>query len=173
MFLAPSVKSAVAFARIAIIFKTTGARMNRILSLVFAALFAVPAGAQDSSPPDPQELIRPAGESDLSEFLWVNRPVVVFADSPADPRFSEQVERLTDGMDMLLERDVVVLTDTDPSANSPLRTKLRPRGFMLVIIGKDGGVKLRKPLPWTVREITRSIDKMPEREREVNQRRGF
>jgi hypothetical protein len=37
---------------------------------------------------------------------------------------------------------------------------------MLVIIGKDGGVKLRKPLPWDVREISRTIDKMPMRKRE-------
>ena len=52
------------------------------------------------------------------------------------------------------------------------RKKLRPRGFMLVLVGKDGGVKLRKPSPWTVREITRSIDKFPDRQREVEERRG-
>jgi hypothetical protein len=72
----------------------------------------------------------------------------------------------------LRTRDVVVLTDTDPAARSPLRQKLRPRGFMLVLVGKDGGVKLRKPLPWTVREITRTIDKMPIRQREVEERRN-
>jgi len=48
-----------------------------------------------------------------------------------------------------------------------LRTKLRPRGFMLVLIGKDGGVKLRKPLPWDVRELSRTIDTMPMRQREM------
>lgn len=118
-------------------------------------------------------MIQPAGESDLSEFLWTKRPVVVFADSPADPRYAEQVELLSDGLGMLIDRDVVILTDTDPAAASPLRQKLRPRGFMLVLVGKDGGVKLRKPLPWTVREITRSIDKTPERQREVDQKRGL
>ena len=76
-----------------------------------------------------------------------------------------------DGEDMLLDRDVIVLTDTDPAAQSPIRQKLRPRGFMMVLIGKDGGVKLRKPLPWTVREISRSIDKMPMRLQEVEDRR--
>jgi hypothetical protein len=48
-----------------------------------------------------------------------------------------------------------------------LRTKLRPRGFMVVLIGKDGGVKLRKPFPWDVREFSRSIDKMPMRQQEL------
>lgn len=69
-------------------------------------------------------------------------------------------------------RDVVVIVDTDPDAKSELRTKLRPRGFMMVIVGKDGGVKLRKPSPWTVREITRQIDKMPLRQEEIRLRKA-
>jgi len=146
--------------------------MKRSLAFVFSALMATSISAQDASDTAPKSVIRPAGDSNLSEFLWINRPVVVFADSPADPRYAEQIERLEDGMAMLVDRDVVVLTDTDPAAATPLRKKLRPRGFMLVLVGKDGTVNLRKPRPWTVREITRSIDKTPEREREINQRRG-
>ena len=42
---------------------------------------------------------------------------------------------------------------------------------MLALIDKDGGVKLRKPFPWDVREITRSIDKMPLRQQELRDRR--
>lgn len=147
--------------------------MKRSLAIVFAALIASPLSAVEASEPDEKPIIRPAGESDLSEFLWINRPIVVFADTPADPRYAEQIKRLQDGMDMLVERDVVILTDTNPSEASPLRKKLRPRGFMLVLVGKDGRVKIRKPLPRTVREITRSIDSTPERTREINQRRGF
>lgn len=147
--------------------------MNRTLAIVFAALIVNPVSAQEIAVSEAAEILRPAGDSDLSEFLWISRPIVVFADSDADPRYAEQLDRLNQGLDRLAERDVVILTDTDPDADSPLRRKLRPRGFMLVIVGKDGGVKLRKPLPWTVREITRSIDKMPEREREINQKRGF
>lgn len=40
---------------------------------------------------------------------------------------------------------------------------------MLTLMGKDGNVKLRKPFPWHVREITRSIDKMPMRQREIRE----
>jgi hypothetical protein len=32
---------------------------------------------------------------------------------------------------------------------------------------KDGEVELRKPAPWDVREITRTIDKMPSRQQEL------
>ena len=90
----------------------------------------------------------------MSEFRWKKRPVVVFADSENDPAYLEQIDLLSARVEELLERDVVVLVDTDPAARSALRLKMRPRGFMLVIVGKDGGIKLRKPFPWNVREIS-------------------
>lgn len=143
--------------------------MKAILTVVLAGFLPLTAMAADSST---DELIQPGYDVQLSDFQWTHRPVVVFADSPEDPRFHEQLQRLTDGIEALRERDVIVLTDTDPAAKSALRQKLRPRGFMLVLVGKDGGVKLRKPHPWTVRELSRSIDKFPERLREVEERRG-
>lgn len=111
-----------------------------------------------------------ATEIDLSALLWLARPVVVFADSPADPAFRTQIELLEARLDELVERDVILVTDTNPAAGSDLRRRLRPRGFMLVLIGKDGGVKLRKPFPWHVRELTRSIDKIPLRQQEIRDR---
>ena len=144
--------------------------MQPILALVLAAIIPSLASADDPVSDPSDAIIRPAGDTDLGTFLWTSRPVVVFADSPADPRFIEQMELLGEELDMLAEREVVVLTDTDPAARSPARLKLRPRGFMLVLIGKDGTVELRKPLPWTVRELTRSIDKMPIRQREIEER---
>jgi hypothetical protein len=38
---------------------------------------------------------------------------------------------------------------------------------MMVLVGKDGQIKLRKPLPWDVREISRVIDKTPLRQQEL------
>ena len=112
-----------------------------------------------------------ASEVELADFMWVARPVVVFADSPVDPAFRRQMELLEAERDQLIERDVVIITDTDPSAGSSVRTKLRPRGFMLTLVGKDGGVKLRKPSPWHVRELSRQIDKMPIRLQELQDAR--
>lgn len=112
-----------------------------------------------------------ASEIELEDFQWVARPVIVFADSPADPSFQRQIELLSARLNELAERDVLLVTDTDPDARTDLRQKLRPRGFMLTLIGKDGGIKLRKPLPWDVRELTRSIDKMPIRQQELRDER--
>ena len=145
--------------------------MKHILPVVIAALFAGHAMAEDAIEVTENIVFSQASETDLNQFVWKKRPIVVVADSDADPRYTEQIELLMAKLHDLEERDVVVLTDTDPSAKSELRLKLRPRGFMLAIIGKDGGVKLRKPFPWDVREITRSIDKMPLRKRELREKK--
>ncbi|MCR8827133.1 DUF4174 domain-containing protein [Pseudosulfitobacter koreensis] len=148
--------------------------MKRLIALVFIALGALPALADETTlapAMTPAELLfATAGEEDLDQFIWINRPIVVFADSPSDPRYVEQVALLRARADELLERDVVVLLDTDPDARSELRRKLRPRGYMMALIDKDGDVMQRKPFPWDVREITRSIDKTPLRQQELRGR---
>ncbi|WP_424975452.1 DUF4174 domain-containing protein [Dinoroseobacter sp. S124A] len=141
--------------------------MKRLIPLVFAGLIASTGGVAAND--DAAETLAPlqADEINLNDFLWVARPIVVFADTPADPRFIEQMTLLAARPKDLAERDVVVIVDTDPSARSELRQTLRPRGYMMALVGKDGGVKLRKPSPWSVREITRQIDKMPLRQDEI------
>lgn len=108
-------------------------------------------------------------DSQPSDFLWQSRPVVVFADTPDDPAFLGQMAALTGDATRLAGRDVVVVTDSDPAANSVWRRQLRPTGFSLVLIDKDGQVKIRRPSPWDVREISRAIDRLPLRRQEVGQ----
>ena len=149
--------------------------------LLLAVLAALPFAAAAQSPePDPsvaawmaapEEPLDAAGV-DLDAFRWLARPVVVFADSPNDPAFADQMALLADRVDELVSRDVVVIYDTDPGTPSDARLRLRPRGFMLALVGKDGQLKLRKPQAWDVRELSRSIDKMPMRQREIEERRG-
>ena len=52
-------------------------------------------------------------------------------------------------------------------ARTPARQELRPRGFALVLLDKDGRVTLRRPAPLSVREITRAIDRSPLRQEEL------
>lgn len=143
--------------------------MKLLLSAVFIGLFAGSAQAQTLFSPDFPLVIQDAAVTDLNEFKWKKRPVVVFADSADDPAFIEQMELLVARAADLTERDVVVVVDTDPDARSAIRLKMRPRGFMLTLVGKDGELKIRKPFPWSVREITASIDKMPIRKREIRE----
>ncbi|MEM0935108.1 MAG: DUF4174 domain-containing protein [Pseudomonadota bacterium] len=143
---------------------------------VVALLPVIPGLAQETAvaaeAPEPMLQIMDVGEFTIQDFQWQNRLIVVFADTPADPRFNEQIELLTARPSELVERDVVVLTDTDPEARSPIRIQLRPRGFQTTLIGKDGEVELRKPAPWSSREFSRSIDKMPLRQQEIREQKA-
>lgn len=153
--------------------------MRAILTTLLISL-ALPGAAQDSAAAGaPTEAAtteagfapEPVGDRRLEDFRWSNRLVVVFADTPLDPAFTRQIELLAARPEVLAERDVIVLTDTDPAARSPIRTALRPRGFSMVIVDKDSSVMLRKPSPWDVREINRTIDKTPLRQQEMREQR--
>ncbi|MCF6443913.1 DUF4174 domain-containing protein [Nereida sp. MMG025] len=153
--------------------------MKRFLPLALTALMLSFSAAKADTVLTPLEewradraVVLATDEVTLDDFKWIARPIVVFADTPNDPRFIQQMDLLNARLDDLAARDVVIMVDTDPDAQSLLRTKLRPRGFMLALIGKDGGVKLRKPFPWDVRELTRTIDKMPLRKQEIKDSLG-
>jgi len=137
-----------------------------------AVLFASPLSAENGEAPAGEQLFFSMDEVDLKQFKWKKRPVVVFADSDLDPSFVEQMKLLRARPDELMARDVVVITDTKPEPLSDLRRKLRPRNFMLVLINKEGTVNVRKPFPWDVREVSRSIDKMPIRQREIREEKA-
>lgn len=132
-----------------------------------AEVEAVPEPAPAPAAPRPELPIVAADDAGMGDFLWKSRPIIVFADTPDDPAFVEQMRLLNAQPGMLIERDVVVIPDSDPSMDSDWRDSLHPRGFSLVLIDKDGQVKLRKPLPWSVREISRAIDKFPLRRQEI------
>ncbi len=109
-----------------------------------------------------------ASEIDLNALEYVARPVVIFADSPNQPDYQEQIRLLQRDLPGLAVRDVIIITDTDPAARTDVRQHLRPRGFSIVVIDKDGRVGLRKAEPWDVRELGRQIDKMPLRIQEIH-----
>ncbi|MBP9184728.1 MAG: DUF4174 domain-containing protein [Fuscovulum sp.] len=128
--------------------------LGAIAPLAIAPVVALAETTPDLSPVPASAVV----EADL---LYLRRPVIVFADSPADPAFVRQMELLQRYAADLAARDVILIVDTDPGTPSELRRKLRPRGFSLVLMDKDWKPSIRKPLPWEGREIVNSIDKMP------------
>lgn len=163
--------------------------------LAFAAIMLVGAmGDQRGSPiPPPVQIprdaptasaptaVRPsagsvtmleASETSPSELLREARPIVVFANNPADETFVTQIASLQRDAAALLARDVVVIVDSNPDQATEWRNRFRPSGFSLVLIDKDGSVIDRKPLPWSNREIARAIDKTPIRRDEVRRMGG-
>jgi Domain of unknown function (DUF4174) len=131
-------------------------QLNRRHFLWLTALAPLAAGAEEA----PFAAV-PAKDVIEADLLYLRRPVIIFADAANDPAFLRQMELLQRHYAELQARDVILITDTDPANPSPLRKKLRPRGFSLVLMDKDWKPSLRKPLPWEGREIVNTIDKMP------------
>lgn len=141
----------------------------KFLALFFIAIAGVsqPALAQETRPFAPID----ARDTTLEEHEWVSRPVLLFAVRPNDPQILRQLEMLQEEWPALDARDVVIIVDTDPSSNSDARQAIRPHGFMMVLMAKDGTIAQRKPRPWSARELIRAIDKMPLRLEEEKERR--
>ena len=141
-------------------------RYCTILMLCLASSSALANGALTQWQDAPSRVFT-ADEIELDAFKWQARPVIIFADTQVDPRVAQQLEILRSEIDALVERDIVIIVDTNPNENSALRQELRPKGFQLVLIGKDGTVKLRKPAPWSMRALSNLIDRMPMRRQEM------
>ena len=113
-------------------------------------------------------------ESDpLVPYRWKARVLVVLAadlDSPALAEQKRQIESLKGGA---AERDLVLVQPPAGSAEAKaLRTRfgLGDEAFQAVLVGKDGGAKLRATKPITARELMATIDAMPMRQDEMRQR---
>ncbi len=126
------------------------------------------AGANEAEPEG--LLFVDAREADVREYIWVNRIIVIMADTPDDPQFTRQLEAIRDREDEFIARDAVVIFDAHPEDRSPLRQVMRPRGFMTAIIDKDGEVKARRPGVRTGRELMAMIDRFPTRRQEILER---
>lgn len=125
--------------------------------------------AEESAPPEGLRILDATGV-DPDDFLWEWRILAVMADTPNDPAFLRQMREIEERQGDLFERDVVVLVDSSRNSGSILRQRLRPRGFMLAIIDKDGEVKQRRPAPRDVRELNAVIDRFPLRRQEILER---
>ena len=97
--------------------------------------------------------------TDIKDLIWEKRPVLVFSNSHLDPNLKQQIKMFASDPNALSSRDVKVFVDDKPEPNSNLRKRFRPKGFLIILIGKDGQIKLRKNSPWSARELTRIIDK--------------
>ncbi len=88
---------------------------------------------------------------------------------PTDPRVMQQHAALENAAAALRERDVVV-QDITPEAARRERPELgvTPKAeFEMLLVGKDGGVKLRRTHLVAASEIIALIDTMPMRRSEM------
>ena len=139
------------------------------LGLLVNGLLALGVQATDLSPPPSSVPDRIAGlevlqpempAPELSSYIGDSKLIVIFADEPDDADFIAQIDTLRSRVDDLAARDVVLLTDTAPSEDSPLRQSLRPRGFSLLLIDSTGMMVQRRRSVTDARRLLRQIDEM-------------
>jgi hypothetical protein len=97
------------------------------------------------------------------------RRLIVVVARPNDPRAAQQHAALKNDAAGLIERDVVV-QDITPKAAHRDRLELgvdESAVFEVLLVGKDGQVKLRREQPVATSEITALIDTMPMRRNEM------
>jgi hypothetical protein len=104
---------------------------------------------------------------DLDKYRWSRRLLLLFAPSETEPSYVQQRAALEAAESDLAERDMVVISDTDPEAQGALRRTFGVEGFAVLLIGKDGGVKLQRQEPITADALFAVIDAMPMRRQEM------
>lgn len=123
-----------------------------------------------------------ARAAELGDYRWERRPLLVFAPTDGDPRLVETLSRIEtshcdfSGRDMVLGLVVTEGNSTldgqainvDESRKLFNQYRIGDNAFGVVLIGKDGGEKLRVDEVPDLRTVYAVIDGMPMRSREIS-----
>jgi len=126
-------------------------------------------------------------EVNLDDYRWENRILITISDDRESHQFLEQ-KKLFSGLDNeFTERDLIVISlfyfdcsevgeryMTDESADRLKRRLVDENAvssFSVMVIGKDGGIKLRSEEVIEPDELFSVIDRMPMRQREMREGR--
>ena len=118
---------------------------------------------------------------DLSKFRWKNRLLLLFAPHRDHPFFDILHQAMMNRKGEVENRDLIVFemfeegpstvngADLDPQTALSLRKQFNAQKgeFTLVLIGKDGGVKLTRRERTEIEDIFGLIDSMPMRQQEI------
>ncbi len=118
----------------------------------------------------------------LDEHLWEHRIILLFSPDIQNASLQKQLSLFEKNQEGIEERKLVIyqITPTamkkngtdffDKKFNEQLFKKYKPRKdeFTFVLIGLDGGEKMRSTKVVTLDKLFRKIDRMPMRRAEVN-----
>jgi len=121
---------------------------------------------------------------DLRQFQWKNRLLFLFAPQRSYRFFSDLLNEIMVNKNEVEDRDLVVFeilesgssfmnsVSLDAQTAAALREKFDapPGGFTVILVGKDGGVKLKRQTGTRLKDIFALIDAMPMRQEEIRQK---
>ncbi len=101
-----------------------------------------------------------------------DRPLYVFAPSTSDARLARQQAINAAARGGFQDRDMSVSIVAGVTGATGLRSRfgVSPRQFRVILVGKDGGMKLSSASPVSAAELFRVIDAMPMRRLEMRNR---
>ena len=128
----------------------------------------------------PQETL----SMDLTQFQWKNRLLFIFAEEASDPSFKKLQSQIIAQKAEVDDRNLIVfeVPAQGPARmnNIPLNRKdadsirnhfaMSSDAFSLILVGKDGGIKLKRSDQVDLTEVFELIDSMPMRQREMRQK---
>ena len=121
---------------------------------------------------------------DLTKFQWKNRLLFLFADAANDPLFKNLQSQIVAQKAEVEDRDLIVF---EVPAKGPARMGTTPldrqqadsirnqfdipsNAFCLILVGKDGGIKLKREDHVDLSAVFGLIDSMPMRQNEMRQK---
>ncbi len=122
--------------------------------------------------------------ADLRAYHWKHRLLLIFAPNGTDPRLMAFEERTDARNEDMQDRDLLTfrILETGPSGRPGVpmtsadvealrrRYKAQAGRFTVILIGKDGGVKLVQEERVSLQALFDLIDTMPMRRREMRQK---
>ena len=125
-----------------------------------------------------------AEKLDLSQYQWDHRLLLLFAPNQSDSQLEKQIKTLRQSACDVNDRDMLVIQFVKgpnaltlngrilPFDENKIRTAYRTddNNFTVILIGKDGGEKMRSQEIIAVHDIFDEIDTMPMRQDEMESR---
>jgi hypothetical protein len=122
--------------------------------------------------------------ADLKQYQWKNRLLLLYSPSPMNPAYQALRRELQEQAGGVRERDLLVFHVLEPGKSfmdgreiSPAGAKslrqhfrIEPGAFTVVLVGKDGGVKLKRADGVALADIFGLIDSMPMRQQEMQKK---
>lgn len=126
-----------------------------------------------------------SGAAQLEQHRWQDRLILLFADAESQDTLEKQLQLLNEDTAGLADRDLLLYTLSAQVAEGPKGESLSPqkinalharynpddKTFLFILIGKDGGVKLRAEQPVARERLYALIDGMPMRRAEMRRRK--
>jgi hypothetical protein len=120
---------------------------------------------------------------DLEDYKWENRLIFIFAPSSNHPGYQAKKSEIESEIPEIIDRDLVVFELFEDGKSKVgdsllgaeavtfLREKfhVEPGKFTVILVGKDGGEKLRGDDKVSLTEIFSLIDAMPMRQQEMKE----